>query len=111
MILLDDNLLYYLSYGVMPRLKRWNIYEFQLSQDTVQKILRFPIWIELKKQDRDKRETAVRENSCKYEPNPELYRDIAESFDCWWMSIEHLTAIRNFLSQWEEYTRVLPPTP
>lgn len=74
-------------------------YEFQLCQDTFEKIIRYPIIIRMKKKDWDVWDNAVRQNFMKDEPNKELMRDIAESFDCGWISIEHLTAIRNFISQ------------
>lgn len=94
----------------MPKIiKKWltTYYEFQLCQDTIHKILKFPIYINIRKEERNIRDKAVRDNFCKDEPNKEIMRDIAESFDCWWISIEHLTAIRNYISLQDEYTKIL----
>lgn len=80
-------------------IKEWKrrYYEFRLCQDTLQEIVRYAIYIKIPVIERERRDEVVRNNMMAKRPKKYLMWDIAESFDCWWMSIEHLTAFRNFI--------------
>ena len=84
----------------MPKLlKEWKrrYYEFRLCQDTQNEIVRYAIYIKIPVIEWEWREKAVRENAMSNRPKKSMMWDIAESFDCWRISIEHLKAIRDFI--------------
>ena len=83
----------------MPKLlKEWKgYYEFRLFQDTPQEIVRYAIYIKIPVIERKCRDEAVRANIKSNRPKKSMMWDIAESFDCWRISIEHLKAFRDFI--------------
>lgn len=83
----------------MKLIKEWKrkYYEFKLVQDKQTEIIHYAIYIKIPIIEWNLRTKEVENNFKSKKPKKSLMRDIAESWDCWWISIEHLKAIRDFI--------------
>lgn len=77
----------------------WEWLEFVISKDRYDSIIQLPIYVQIKRSDWDKRELECHKNMSLWPEqwNINMVRDVDECFDCWWLSIEHLEQIHNFI--------------